>query len=370
VSESRPEARVLSLGGPLDRYVFGEFWKILISTALGFPLLLIVIDLTDNIDKYLARNLPRNDIALSYLYWIPESMFMVLPAAVLFATVFSIGALTRHSEITAAKASGLSFYRLALPIFIGAVLAAGIDLAVGEMMPVTNARRSDLLEEDRFRGSTTRYNFAFAGEQGRVYKVGSINTRTGIMDQLQVERRGSGVDYPTMLIAAPRASWRAPTGWTYEQGEMKLFTDSTPDFAWSFGRMRDRSFAERPTDLMAKPRSPQEMRYQELSRFIRAKERSGEDVNQLRVERTLKIAIPITCIIIALFGAPLATSTQRGGAAYGIGLSLGITVIFLMLVQMTKAIGGKGLMPPDLAAWLPSAIFGLLGVVLLARVRT
>jgi lipopolysaccharide export system permease protein len=31
-------------------------------------------------------------------------MFMVLPAAVLFASVFSIGALTRHSEITAAKA--------------------------------------------------------------------------------------------------------------------------------------------------------------------------------------------------------------------------------------------------------------------------
>ena len=96
------------------------------------------------------------------------------------------------------------------------------------------------------------------------------------------------------------------------------------------------------------------MRYRELSRFIRAKERSGEDANQWRVERALKIAIPVTCIIIALFGAPLATSTQRGGAAYGVGISLAITVVFLMLVQMTKAVGSKGLMPPDLAAWVPS----------------
>ncbi len=358
-----------SLGGPLDRYVFREFWKILVTTALGFPLLLIIIDLTDNLDKYLARNLPRRDIAMSYLYWIPESMFMVLPAAVLFATIFSIGSFTRHSEITAAKASGISFYRLALPIFLGAILAAGLDLALGEVVPVANSRRNDLLAEDKFRGTTTRYNFAFAGEGGRVYKVGTLDTRARTLDQLQIERRGTGADYPTVLVSAPRASWK-PTGWMLEKGEMKLVVDSAPEFAVSFAKMRDRAFVEQPTDMMAKPRSPQEMRYRELTRFIRALERSGGDANTLRVERALKIAIPITCIIIALFGAPLATSTQRGGTAYGVGISLAVTVIFLMLVQLTKAIGGKGLMPPDLAAWVPSAIFATLGVVLLARVRT
>jgi len=112
------------------------------------------------------------------------------------------------------------------------------------------------------------------------------------------------------------------------------------------------------------------MRFAELSRFIRALERSGGDASVLRVERALKIAIPVTCLVIALFGAPLATSTQRGGTAYGIGLSLGITVTFLMLIQLTKAVGGKGLIAPDLAAWIPNAIFAVMGVVLLARVRT
>src|SRR5919112_6355519 len=107
-------------GRALDRYVFAEFFKIFVTTALGFPVLVVVIDLTDNLDKYMNRKIPMGDIALSYLYWMPESMFMVLPAAVLFATVFSIGAATRHSEITAAKASGVSFYRIALPIFAGA----------------------------------------------------------------------------------------------------------------------------------------------------------------------------------------------------------------------------------------------------------
>ena len=363
-------ARKMRLGGPLDRYVFKEFWKILVTTALGFPLLLVVIDLTDNLEKFLARKLPRHDIALSYLYWIPESMFMVLPAAVLFATVFSIGALTRHSEITAAKASGISFYRLMLPIFVGAILTAGLDLALAEVVPITNARRNDLLEEDKFRGTTTRYNFAFQGEGGRVYKVGTLNTKEATLQALQVERKGTGPEFPTMIVAGEQARWAADSGWTIEKGEMKLVTDSNPDVAFSFARMIDRQFSERPLDMMVKPRIPQEMRYRELLRYIRTIERSGSDANLQRVELALKIAIPVTCIIIALFGAPLATSTQRGGAAYGVGISLAVTVVFLMMIQLTKAIGAKAILPPDLAAWVPSAIFGTVGVYLLARVRT
>ena len=131
---------------PLDRYVFSDFWKIFTMTALGFPVLIVIIDLTDNLDKYLNRQLPRSQIALSYLYFIPDSMFLVMPAAVLFATVFSIGALTRHSEITAAKASGISFYRLTRSIYFGAVFAAALAVGLGELVPITNGKRAELHE--------------------------------------------------------------------------------------------------------------------------------------------------------------------------------------------------------------------------------
>jgi lipopolysaccharide export system permease protein len=149
-----------------------------------------------------------------------------------------------------------------------------------------------------------------------------------------------------------------------------VISDSQPPFAMKFATMKDSLMTERPVDMMAKPRDPQEMRFAELSRFIRSLERSGGDASVLRVERALKIAIPVTCLVIALFGAPLATSTQRGGTAYGIGLSLAITVTFLMLIQLTKAVGGKGIIAPDVAAWLPNALFALMGFILLARVRT
>ena len=53
---------------PLDKYIFGEFWRIFVATALGLPVLVVIIDLTDQLGKYLERELPRKDIALSYLF--------------------------------------------------------------------------------------------------------------------------------------------------------------------------------------------------------------------------------------------------------------------------------------------------------------
>jgi lipopolysaccharide export system permease protein len=356
---------------PLDRYVFSEFWKIFTMTALGFPLLIIIIDLTDNLDKYLNRQLPRAQIALSYLYFIPDSMFLVMPAAVLFATVFSIGALTRHSEITAAKASGISFYRLTLPIFLGAIFAAGLAMALGELVPITNARRADLLEEKKFQPGSDRYNFVFAAERGRVYKISSLNAEKGRLEGIEIERKGKGLDYPTYVLTADEGAYNARRGWALTKGAIHVIpSDTLSDVTFAFDSLQDRGMREPPTELMVTPKAPQEMGYRALSRYIASLERSGGDANELRVERALKLAIPVTCIIIALFGAPLATSTQRGGAAYGIGISLATTVIFLMMIQLTKAVGGKGLIPPEAAAWMPNALFALIGAVMLARVRT
>lgn len=360
----------MSLVRPLDRYVFSEFWKIFTATVVGFPLLLIIFDITDNLDKYLAQKLPPTNIALSYVYSLPDYMFMILPAGVLFATVFSIGSLTRHSEITAAKASGVSFYRFIAPIFLGAAIATVAGLVLGEITPRANRRKLALLETQKFSTQNERYNFAYAAEAGRVYKIQALHVEHNAIDGLTIERKGRGPAYPSYILNSGSAQYDLRSGWKLTKGTMHVLTDSMFNITYSFDSLRDAKFVERPKELTVASRAPTDMEYRELGRFIEAMERSGGDVNELKVERMLKIVIPITSLVILLFGAPLATSNQRGGAAYGIGISLGTTVIFVMLVQMTKAIGGHGMLPAELAAWVPSIFFGVLGLILFARVRT
>jgi lipopolysaccharide export system permease protein len=355
---------------PLDRYVFSEFVKIFSTTVVGFPLLVILFDLTDNLDTYLMRDLQSGQIALSYVYWLPDTIFLILPAAVLFATVFSIGALTRHSELTAAKASGISFYRVILPIVWGAAAASVLGLVLGELAPYTNKKRQDLIEAHRYASTSERFNFAYAADEGRVYKVGALRVRGGVIEQLQVERLGTGPEYPSFMLVSPHAVYGDDGRWQLQRGVMHVIPDRASAITFTFDSARARWFRERPIDLTTAPKAPAEMRFAELGRFINALQRSGGDVNQLRVERMLKIAVPVTCMVILLFGAPLATSTQRGGAAFGIGLSLVTTIVFLMLVQLTKAVGGKGLLTPELAAWIPSIVFAAMGGLLMLRVRT
>jgi lipopolysaccharide export system permease protein len=191
-----------------------------------------------------------------------------------------------------------------------------------------------------------------------------------MIEGMVIERKGNGPDYPSYVITANSASYSAKKGWVLKRGAMHIIPDTLHNLTFTFDSLTDRHFTELPKQLTLTQKAPTDMGFRELGRFITSMERSGAEVNELRVERMLKIAIPITCLVILLFGAPLATSTQRGGAAYGVGVSLATTVIFLMLIQLTKGIGGKGMIPADLAAWLPSIIFGIVGVILFARVRT
>jgi lipopolysaccharide export system permease protein len=220
--------------------------------------------------------------------------------------------------------------------------------------------------------------------------VGALDAAHGTMTSLEIERRGLGRDYPTYIVTAQSATWHAPRGssrlgmsaaqrgaqrgtsrgWTLGAGSLHFTPDSIRDFAVLFDSARDNHLREAPGELMATPKNPEDMRFEDLRRFIGALQRSGGNADELKVELAQKIAVPVTCIIIALFGAPLATTTQRGGAAYGIAISLATTVLFLMMIQLTKAVGAKGLIPPYLAAWVPNVIFSIAGIYLLARVRT
>jgi lipopolysaccharide export system permease protein len=355
----------------LDRYLLREWLRILVITAFGFPLVVIAFELTDNLDDHLSRGIEPAAIALAYAYSLPEKVFLVLPAAVLFATVFSLGNQNRHSELTAGKASGRSLVRTVLPILGAATLTAGVTLALGEWAPTATTRQLELLGEREVRATTSRYNFVYRADHGWVYAVRTLDiTRLAARD-LVLEREGRGPEYPTLVVQTPDARYDDSTArWIMRSARVRVLPSLDQEITFGFDSLIQRSLVEKPADLLVEPKEPREMRYAELGRYIDDLERSGGDGRKLRVRQALKFAIPFTCVVIALFGAPLAVTAPRTSGALGIGISLVITVVFLMLIQLSEAIGAGGLLPPRLAAWLPNLLFGVMGIVLLARAPT
>jgi lipopolysaccharide export system permease protein len=171
-------------------------------------------------------------------------------------------------------------------------------------------------------------------------------------------------------VFADAATFDEAHGWTFQRGYVRhLYPDST-ERAYQFEEMRLAGVVEKPHELLESPREPEEMTYEEITHLARIIERTGGDAQGLLVDREQKLSIPVATLVVLLFGAPLATSTQRGGTAYGVGVSLGTTILYLLFFKIAGALGEAGTLSPMWAAWAPNVLFLGAATVLLARVRT
>jgi lipopolysaccharide export system permease protein len=357
----------------LDRYLLWSWIRIFLLTALGFPLVDILLKATERVGRLLERGISPGTIALSYLYMLPESMSQMIPAATLFATVFTLGPFSRNSELTAAKAGGVSFHRLIVPLVLAAIAASVLSFYVGELSTRASQTALELQKERRASSITVRYNFVYRGDKGWVYAVRMLDTKQRRMENVVFERQGSGRDYPTVSVVADSVVYNDTLAgrWRFKSGSTHILGDSSEVLAtFRFRSAYVKTLTQRPRELLVEPTDPSEMDYASLGAYIESLRRSGNDVRKIEVERAIKLAVPAACFVIVLFGAPLAMSAPRAGAAIGIAVSLGTTVAYLMLINLTRAIGASGLMNPTLAAWAPNMLFFLWAVVLLWRVRT
>ena len=353
----------------LDRYVANLYIKVWLICVFGAPLLFIIIKLTDDLDKYLARGLGVGEVVLAYLYDFPYQMSLSFPVASLFGAVFTVALMSRHSEITAAKASGISFYRIILPIVVLGAALSVVGLALGELVPVTNRLRAEALGERARSSRSARTQFVYGADGGRAYTIRRLTASDGRIEDLVIDREGIGPDYPTYRIYARQADW-SDARWVLIDGFVHYFPDADRTVTFGFDSLHQRDFSESPQDLLAEPKDPEEMNYRELGHFIESIERSGGDVRKLVVERMLKIAFPVAVLIVVFFGTALGMGTGRGGPATGVGIALATVLVYLISVRISQGMGAGGVLPAPLAAWLPNLLFLAVGLLLLARTRT
>jgi lipopolysaccharide export system permease protein len=353
----------------LDRYLLREFGRLLLLFSIAAPMLFVLGDWTDNVDTYTERGIPAARLALSYVYQFPLFVLYSLPIASLIATVFTVSNMGRASELTAAKAGGISFYRMVAPLPLMGVLITAGGLVLSEVVPVTLRKRAELLGESDLRHGS-RAQFVYRSGDGLVYTIRQLDVEQGRIYGITMEREGNRRTLAAMYAVAREATYEQGKGWTLNRGVLHIFPAEDQQRTFKFDKLRPMRFTETPEQLLAMPKEPEEMRYAELDNFITILERSGGEPLELQVQLAQKIAIPFACLVVVLFGAPLANSSARSGPAYGIGISLFITILYLLMFRLGEAAGEAGTLTPVVAAWAPNGFFMLAAMVLLVRTRT
>jgi lipopolysaccharide export LptBFGC system permease protein LptF len=166
-------------------------------------------------------------------------------------------------------------------------------------------------------------------------------------------------------ITAATMRWDGE-GWEWQDGVRREFAGDR-EVAIPFAAFRPEGLTLRPEDLERPDRKPDEMSYVELSRAVERRRLSGTPVLRERVELHLKVAFPFSALVMALFGAPLASSLRRTGRGTVFGICLLLSFIFYGGIKGCQALGWNGFLSPALAAWLPNAAFACLGVAIFLR---
>jgi lipopolysaccharide export system permease protein len=368
----------------LDRYLLRELLVPLGYCLSGFLLLWITADLVGELGTLQEKKLHAGDIALYYLVKTPEFIVLILPMALLLALLYALTNHSRHNEITAIRAAGVSLWRMCVP-YLGVGLAASILLlALNELWVPQSVDAADQILARRLpaKGTTghdklSKWGFTNA-RAGRVWQMSMYDARTGEMINPKVF--SSQPDGSHVLLAAERGI-KTNGVWTfYHATEYKYpaQTNALPVLVLETNVVARPQFSETLEEIQS------EIKISSGNSLTKAKRADVPIVailNYLRLHPRPaqaaalytklhgRLAAPWTCLVVVLIAVPFGAASGRRNVFVGVASSILICFSFFVLQQFCLALGAGGHMPSWLAGWFPNLAFGISGLWMTARVR-
>ncbi len=356
----------------VDRYLVREYLVYIAFGSAVAAVLFVIVDFLSTLDKYLRVKPPLAFILQHFVYAVPLALHRGFPIVVLVATLFLFLALSRHHELTALKAAGVSLYRVSLPILaLGALFSLGAGVFQEMLLPALNAR-GDEVDRVKIRGQLPKHlqvrtRLWVRSAETRFFRVELIDPAARDLFGVTVLELDKAFQMRSRLDT-PRLRW-TDHGWLASHGALREFGADR--------RVRTVPFAERVLDMperiedfivIQKPVAA--MSYVELRQYITKLEESGHHARQYLVELHSKLSFPLVNLVMVLVAIPFAVHAPRGGRLLGIALAVGIMAGYLVLHYAAIAFARADLLPPLMAAWTANVVFVGLGASLLMRAPT
>ncbi|HEY1579926.1 MAG TPA: LPS export ABC transporter permease LptG [Terracidiphilus sp.] len=363
----------------LDSYVVREFFSTFVLVLASFVTLMLVFTFFE-----LVGDIIRNHIALAtvgdYLFNLaPSMLYAITPLAVLIAVLVTFGVLNRNSEIVAMKATGISLYRLVIPIVsIAAILAAGLFVFDDYYLPAANRRQEALRSTIKGRPPQTflhpeekwMFGEPGPGEPPHIFYYQFFDRDDNAFANLSIFEFNPSSFALTRRIFASRVVWDDESeSWRFINGWVRNINGNDPQ-SIEFKNTTFTEIHEDPGYFKKENLQSQEMNFQQLRAYIRDLRQSGFDTMRLRVALWHKLAYPLIAIIMAVLAIPFALSMGRRGSLTGIAVAISIALAFWVVDALFGAMGNVNYLPAALAAWSPDILFALAGGYLLLRTPT
>jgi lipopolysaccharide export system permease protein len=296
----------------------------------------------------------------------PQIIETFLPFSVLLGTILTLITLNQNSEVVAMKASGMSAHQVLAPLFLAALLVAGISFTFNERI-------------------VTRANAALSAWQKVEYA--KVPRDSGIRSNIWVRAGDDLINAQTVQTGGPAVVLGKVTIYERTQGVLSsiLSADSARAVAGGWELTNAKRFLRRSGTLeplgnivAAKGVQPDqftlaqvdgdELPFLKLQSAITDLEAAGRPVDALKGVLWHKISGPLSSILMPLLGAVAAFGLARSGKLFVraiLGMALGFA--YFVADNFALAMGDLGAYSPFLAAWGPFILFALIGEMILIR---
>lgn len=353
------------------KYVLSNFLRYLFFSLIILIFIYIIINLFDNLGRYLSRNIPFKDILIYYLYLIPSYTVLLIPVAAIIGVFFIFGYMTKYREIIALKAQGMDLNNLFILILITGFFISIFTFIFQETVMVwsqskLSKHKTTKIDKRPLPSESKRYNFFYYGENNWIYYIKEFNPKDSTLNNIMLWK----IDEKRHIIKRIDAKGAKFIGyWQFNNATVRDFDTLDNEQINHFTILDMLELKEKPIDFARLPKPVEEMNFIELSQFVKKRLRAGEDVAKENVELNYRFSFPLITLILLLICLPISVVLRRGGVAIGLGISIVLAFVYWGFIQSCRAYGYTGIMHPVISAWLPNIVFTTAGIISILSIR-
>ncbi|MFO7654388.1 MAG: LptF/LptG family permease [Candidatus Krumholzibacteriia bacterium] len=351
------------------RLLLGTFMRYLGYAILGAVVLFTLVDVFERVGSFVDNHATASQVLRYYAYRAVWTIDLVLPIAMLMATLFAIGGMARYLELTALFSSGHSLLQVARPLLLVSVAAALLSLAWREYVLSEAVVRMDHIWEVEIHGRPDRLrptqDIAILGSDQRFYYARRYDPNAELVTGLKVVSMQDA--QVVERIDAARAEWTG-SHWVLHDGSHRRFSGDGEAIS-RFERLPVSDLALSPEVLSRDRVKPEDMNIRQLLRHNRLVRQTGGDATRGEVDVQFLLAFPLVNVLVVFMGTILASGPRKTTVASGFGWTLLVSFGYYLFMNFGRALGHEGVLSPVVAGWSGNAAYAVLGMVLFLRAR-
>lgn len=354
----------------IDNYILKKFLLTYILIQLLFVPIAIVVNLADNIDKLLAKQVPLVEIIDHYYNFSIYFSSSLLPLFLFLAITWFTSKLSSNSEIIAMYSSGVSLKRILRPYMIGSLIIAIFSLLTGMfVVPESTKKYNDFsykyLKGNR-KATENKNIFRKINENEYIYLT-QFNQKNNVgtnftLENFSDEKLNFKISSTSIRYIPDLKKYRL------NNYSKRIITDSIDIIQNK--RTLDTLFSFSVEDLTPLNYVAESLNYNQLIDFINIERNRGStNIERYMVVKYKKWSIPFSIFILTLIGFSVSAEKRRGGTGVNLAFGICVAMIYVFFDKIFGVLAQQSDLSPIIAVWLPNLLFGILAIYLVFNAK-